>query len=143
MRSLAGKRIMVTGGAGFLGRYVAEKLEARGASVFVPRSHEYDLREKHDIEHAFEGARPQLVIHLAAVVGGIGANRANPGRFFYDNAMMGIQLMEQSRVYGMSKFVQIGTVCAYPKFTPVPFREDDIWDGYPEETNAPYGLAKK
>ena len=135
---------MVTGGAGFLGRAVVERLQACGAqSVFVPRSATYDLRTGGGVAHALADARPDLVIHLAAVVGGIGANRANPGRFFYDNAVMGIELMEQSRLSGVSKFVQIGTVCSYPKFTPVPFREDDLWNGYPEETNAPYGLAKK
>jgi GDP-L-fucose synthase len=141
---LSRSRIWVTGGNGFLGRHVVQVLHARGAAdVFTPRSSDYDLRDRDAIRAALYDLRPDVVIHLAAVVGGIGANRANPGRFFYDNAIMGIELMEQSRVYGLSKFVQIGTVCAYPKFTPVPFREDDIWDGYPEETNAPYGLAKK
>ena len=140
----ADRRVMVTGGAGFLGRAVVERLQTGGAqSVFVPRSAAYDLRTRDGVARALADARPDLVIHLAAVVGGIGANRANPGRFFYDNAMMGIELMEQSRQAGVSKFVQIGTVCSYPKFTPVPFREDDLWNGYPEETNAPYGLAKK
>lgn len=140
----AGRRVMVTGGAGFLGRAVVRRLEAAGATdVFVPRSAHYDLRTREGIERALADGRPQLVIHLAAVVGGIGANRENPGRFFYENAIMGIQLMEQSRLAGVSKYVQIGTVCSYPKFTPVPFREDDLWNGYPEETNAPYGLAKK
>jgi GDP-L-fucose synthase len=140
----ADRRVMVTGGAGFLGRAVVERLQAGGAqSVFVPRAATYDLRTGGGVAKALADARPDLVIHLAAVVGGIGANRANPGRFFYDNAVMGIELMEQSRLAGVSKFVQIGTVCSYPKFTPVPFREDDLWNGYPEETNAPYGLAKK
>jgi GDP-L-fucose synthase len=140
----ADRRVMVTGGAGFLGRAVVERLQAGGArSVFVPRSATYDLRTGVGVAKALADARPDLVVHLAAVVGGIGANRANPGRFFYDNAVMGIELMEQSRLAGVSKFVQIGTVCSYPKFTPVPFREDDLWNGYPEETNAPYGLAKK
>ncbi|TAK58264.1 MAG: GDP-L-fucose synthase [Dehalococcoidia bacterium] len=143
VRSLDGARVMVTGGAGFLGRHVVRQLEQRGARVFVPRSFEYDLREKEAIERALDDARPEIVIHLAAVVGGIGANRQNPGRFFYDNAVMGIQLMEQARVAGVEKFVAVATVCAYPKYAPLPFREDDIWNGYPEETNAPYGLAKK
>jgi GDP-L-fucose synthase len=123
---------------------VVDALRARGATdVFTPRSSDYDLRDRDAIRAALHDLRPDVIIHLAAVVGGIGANRANPGRFFYDNAIMGIELMEQSREYGLQKFVQIGTVCAYPKFTPVPFREDDLWGGYPEETNAPYGLAKK
>ena len=136
--------VMVTGGAGFLGRAVVRRLEAAGATdVFVPRSADYDLRTLDGIERALADGRPDLVIHLAAVVGGIGANRENPGRFFYDNAIMGIQLMEQARLAGVAKFVQVGTVCSYPKHTPVPFREDDLWNGYPEETNAPYGLAKK
>jgi GDP-L-fucose synthase len=143
MRSLDGTSIMVTGGAGFLGRHVVRLLETRGARVFVPRSADYDLRELDAITRAFEDARPQIVIHLAAVVGGIAANRANPGRFFYDNAIMGIQMMEQARLHGVEKFVGVATVCAYPKFAPIPFREDDLWSGYPEETNAPYGLAKK
>ncbi|MEA2511544.1 MAG: GDP-L-fucose synthase [Thermomicrobiales bacterium] len=138
------RRVMVTGGGGFLGRYVVAKLEERGArDVFVPRSRDYDLRERDDIVRALRDGRPDVVIHLAAVVGGIGANRENPGRFFYDNAIMGIQLIEQARLAGVEKFVTIGTVCSYPKFTPVPFKEDDLWNGYPEETNAPYGIAKK
>jgi GDP-L-fucose synthase len=136
--------VLVTGGAGFLGSHVVRKLRDRGATrVFVPRSAEFDLREKEAIRRALDWATPDTVIHLAAVVGGIGANRDNPGRFFYDNAIMGIQLMEQARLAGVRKFVTVGTVCAYPKFAPVPFREDDLWTGYPEETNAPYGLAKK
>jgi GDP-L-fucose synthase len=139
-----GRRVMVTGGAGFLGSAVVRRLhEAGAAEIFVPRFEDYDLRKLADIDRALADGRPDLVIHLAAVVGGIGANRANPGRFFYDNAIMGLQLMEQSRLAGVAKFVAIGTVCAYPKFTPVPFREEDLWNGYPEETNAPYGLAKK
>ena len=135
---------MVTGGGGFLGTAVVRRLEAAGATeIFVPRSRDYDLRTKDGIDRALADGRPQMVIHLAAVVGGIGANRENPGRFFYENAIMGIQLMEQARLAGVEKFVTIGTVCAYPKFTPVPFKEDDLWNGYPEETNAPYGLAKR
>jgi len=120
------------------------RLQQAGATdIFVPRSRDYDLRTRDGIDLALADGRPDLVIHLAAVVGGIGANRENPGRFFYENAIMGIELMERSRGAGVGKFVQIGTVCSYPKFTPVPFREDDLWNGYPEETNAPYGLAKK
>jgi GDP-L-fucose synthase len=135
---------MVTGGAGFLGRRVVERLQLAGvAEIFVPRRVEYDLRDRSAVRAALQRAKPDIVIHLAAVVGGIGANRTNPGTFFYDNAVMGIELMEQARWLGVAKFVGIGTVCAYPKFTPVPFREEDLWNGYPEETNAPYGLAKK
>jgi GDP-L-fucose synthase len=134
---------MVTGGGGFLGRRVVARLATESADVFVPRSADYDLRDRAAIERALRDGRPEIVIHLAAVVGGIGANRENPGRFFYENAVMGIQLIEASRLAGVAKFVTIGTVCSYPKFTPVPFHEDDIWGGYPEETNAPYGLAKK
>jgi len=138
------KRVTVTGGAGFLGRFVTEKLKAYDdVEVFVPRSRDYDLIEKNDIVRMLRDTRPDLVIHLAAVVGGIGHNQKNPGRFFYDNLMMGVQLIEQSRLCGVKKFVAAGTVCAYPKVTPVPFKEDDLWNGYPEETNAPYGLAKK
>ncbi|MGD0409374.1 MAG: GDP-L-fucose synthase [Candidatus Limnocylindrales bacterium] len=138
------RRVMVTGGAGFLGSAVVRALQEAGAAeIFVPRTGDYDLRKLPDVDRALADGRPDLVIHLAAVVGGIGANRASPGRFFYDNAIMGLQLMEQSRLVGVAKFVAIGTVCAYPKFTPVPFREEDLWNGYPEETNAPYGLAKK
>ena len=140
----ADRRVMVTGGAGFLGTAVVARLKESGAKeIFVPKVEEYDLREREAIDRALADARPDVVIHLAAVVGGIGANRENPGRFFYENAIMGIQLIEQARLAGVDKFVQIGTVCAYPKFTPVPFREEDLWNGYPEETNAPYGLAKK
>ena len=138
------KRVLVTGGAGFLGTFVVDKLWARGCqTIIVPRSAEYDLRDRDAIVRLYETARPDLVLHLAAVVGGIGANQENPGRFFYDNAMMGIQLIEIARQMGVQKFVATGTICAYPKFTPIPFREDDLWNGYPEETNAPYGLAKK
>ena len=137
-------RVVVTGGAGFLGSFVVEKLRARGCrEIVVPRSADYDLRDRDDILRLYGEARPDVVIHLAAVVGGIGANMDNPGRFFYDNAIMGIQLIEIARLAGVKKFVATGTICAYPKFTPIPFREDDLWDGYPEETNAPYGLAKK
>ena len=138
------RRVMVTGGGGFLGQAVVRRLEKGGAThIFVPRSRDYDLRTVEGIEAALVDGRPDIVVHLAAVVGGIGANRENPGRFFYENAIMGIELMERARRAGTKKFVQIGTVCSYPKFTPVPFKEDDLWDGYPEETNAPYGLAKK
>lgn len=133
----------MTGGAGFLGGFVTEGLGAQGVEVFVPRSRDYNLIEKADILRMLDDARPDLIIHLAAVVGGIGDNQKNPGKYFYDNLMMGTQLIEQARLRGVKKFVATGTVCAYPKFTPVPFKEDDLWDGYPEETNAPYGLAKK
>ena len=141
---LSTTRVMLTGGHGFLGSFVLEALARRGCTdVFAPGHSEYDLTREADIIAALAEGRPDVVIHLAAVVGGIGANRAYPGRFFYENAIMGIQLIEQARLAGVSKFVCLGTVCAYPKFTPVPFREDDLWNGYPEETNAPYGLAKK
>ena len=138
------KRVVVTGGAGFLGSFVVEKLLKRGGrDLSVPRSKEFDLRDRDAIISLYEKARPHIVIHLAAVVGGIGANRDNPGRFFYDNAIMGIQLMEYAREFKVEKFVAVGTICSYPKFTQVPFKETDLWTGYPEETNAPYGLAKK
>ena len=140
----AGRRVLVTGGGGFLGQRVVARLRAAGATdVVIARSTEYDLRTLDGINRVLEDARPSLLIHLAAVVGGIGANRENPGRFLYENLIMGAQLMERARQFSVDKFVQIGTVCSYPKFTPVPFREDDLWNGYPEETNAPYGLAKK
>ena len=138
------KRVVVTGGAGFLGSNVVGKLKERGCEhIFIPRSKDYDLREKEAIIRMYEESKPDVVIHLAAVVGGIGANQKYPGRFFYDNAIMGIQLIEQARRYGVEKFVCVGTICAYPKYTPVPFKEEELWNGYPEETNAPYGLAKK
>ena len=138
------KRITVTGGAGFLGRFVTDELKHyEGVEVFVPRSRDYNLIEKADILRMLDDSRPELIIHLAAVVGGIGHNQKNPGQFFYHNLMLGAQLMEHARLRGVKKFVAVGTVCAYPKFTPVPFKEDDLWNGYPEETNAPYGLAKK
>jgi GDP-L-fucose synthase len=138
------KRVVVTGGNGFLGSFVAEKLRERGCrEMFLPRSANYDLRVEGEVARLFADTRPDIFIHLAAVVGGIGANREHPGRFFYDNAVMGIHTIEQARRSGIEKFVCVGTVCSYPKFTPVPFREDTLWDGYPEETNAPYGLAKK
>jgi GDP-L-fucose synthase len=141
---LRNKRICVTGGSGFLGSHVVARLRERGCSqVFVVRKRDYDLVKGEAVERLYREARPEIVIHLAAVVGGIGANRENPGRFFYENLMMGVQLMEGARVHGVEKFVQVGTICSYPKHTPVPFKEEDLWLGYPEETNAPYGIAKK
>ena len=140
----ASRRVVVTGGGGFLGSFVVEGLRARGCRhVFVPRSRTHDLRDAEAIHRLYAETRPDMVIHLAAVVGGIGANRASPGSFFYDNAIMGLQLMERARQAGIDKFVGVGTICEYPKHTPVPFVEEDLWNGYPEETNAPYGLAKK
>src|SRR2546428_13310475 len=138
------RRVVVTGGKGFLGSHVVEMLRDRGAKeALVPTHEAYDLRLEEAVQRMYNEMRPDVVIHLAAVVGGIGANRERPGEFFYDNLMMGAQLMEVGRRHGIEKFVAIGTVCAYPKFTPIPFKEDDLWNGYPEETNAPYGLAKK
>lgn len=138
------KRVVVTGGAGFLGSFVVEQLRNKGCrQIVVPRSRDYDLVQMEAVRQLYAEANPDIVIHLAARVGGIGANQANPGRFFYDNLMMGSQLIEVGRQRGLKKFVALGTICAYPKFAPIPFKEEDIWNGYPEETNAPYGLAKK
>jgi GDP-L-fucose synthase len=141
---LAGRRIVITGGEGFLGRHLVAALTARGCrDLVIPSERDYNLVDIEAVRRLYRDARPDLVFHLAAVVGGIGANRANPGRFFYENLMMGVQLIEEGRRAGLAKLVAVGTICAYPKFTPVPFREEDLWNGYPEETNAPYGLAKK
>jgi GDP-L-fucose synthase len=141
---MTGRRVVVTGGAGFLGRSVVAALERRGsADIVVPRSRDYDLRLGDDVRRLLADTRPDLVIHLAARVGGIGANRAHPAEFFYDNLMMGCQLQHEAWRAGVGKFVGVSTICAYPKFTPIPFREDDLWNGYPDETNAPYGMAKK
>ncbi len=138
------RRVCVTGGAGFLGSFVTEKLRQCGAKdIFIPLFENYDLVKPQDVDRLLDDARPDVIIHLAAHVGGIGANRLHPAEFFYDNLMMGVQLMHQAWKRGVEKFVALGTVCAYPKFTPLPFREDDLWNGYPEDTNAPYGLAKK
>jgi len=138
------KKVLVTGGAGFLGSYVVRKLKERGCEdIFIPRSSDYDLVQMEAVKKLYQDAKPDIVIHLAAKVGGIGANQKNPGKFFYDNLMMGVQMLEIGRRMKIEKFVALGTICAYPKFTPVPFKEEDLWNGYPEETNAPYGLAKK
>lgn len=138
-----GKRVCVTGGAGFLGSFVVAKLNERGADVFIPKIEDYDLTKIESIEKMLDDSKPDIIIHLAAQVGGIGANREHPAEFFYNNLMMGVQLIHAAWQRKVSKFVALGTICAYPKFTPVPFKEDDLWGGYPEETNAPYGLAKK
>jgi GDP-L-fucose synthase len=144
MINLKDKKVIVTGGAGFLGKFVVKKLKDRNCKdIFIPKIEEYDLRNLETIKKMYRDAEADVVIHLAAVVGGIGANRENPGSFFYDNLIMGIQLMEQARLTSIEKFVALGTICAYPKYTKVPFKEEDLWSGYPEETNAPYGLAKK
>ena len=141
---LSGKRVVVTGGAGFLGAVVVHKLRERGVSdIFIPRQHDYDLTTEEACARLYNDANPDIVIHLAAEVGGIGANRDNPGRYFYANMAMAMHLIEQARVRNLQKFVQVGTICAYPKDTPVPFTEENLWEGYPEETNAPYGVAKK
>ncbi|MCM8775862.1 MAG: GDP-L-fucose synthase [Candidatus Omnitrophica bacterium] len=138
------KKVVVTGGAGFLGSFAVEKLKERGCtSIFVPRSKDYDLTDNGACKRLYTDFQPDMVIHLAARVGGIGANLKSPGKFFYDNLIMGVQMIEQGRVHGLEKFVAVGTICSYPKYTPVPFKENDIWNGYPEESNAPYGMAKK
>ena len=138
------KQVIVTGGSGFLGSFVVEKLKQRGArNVFIPRSSEYDLRHPESITHMLQDHRANMIIHLAALAGGIGANRARPAEFFYDNLMMGVPLLHQAWEKNVEKFVAVGSVCSYPKYTPLPFKEENLWDGYPEETNAPYGLAKK
>jgi GDP-L-fucose synthase len=143
MTELSGKRVLVTGGAGFLGSYVCDQLRSRSADLIIPRRRDVDLTEQQAVRAMMEDTRPHIVVHLAAEVGGIGANRSNPGRYFYANAAMGINVIEESRRVEVEKLVQVGTVCAYPKHTSVPFKEEHLWDGYPEETNAPYGIAKK
>jgi GDP-L-fucose synthase len=144
MLDLTNKQIVVTGGRGFLGTHLVKRLKERGATKVVALAHrDYELRDRAQVQHMFNDLHPEVIIHLAGTVGGIGANRLHPGSFFYDNAIMGIQLIEEARLHAIVKFVQVGTICAYPKFTPVPFKEEDLWNGYPEETNAPYGLAKK
>jgi len=144
MLDLTNKQIVVTGGQGFLGTHLVKKLKEHGATKVVPLAHhDYELRDRSQVQRMFDDLHPEVIIHLAAVVGGIGANQLRPGSFFYDNAIMGIQLIEEARLHAIEKFVQVGTICAYPRFTPVPFKEEDLWNGYPEETNAPYGLAKK
>src|SRR2546429_8747738 len=140
----SGRRVTVTGGHGCVGQHVVALLEKKqGAIVTAFSSQDYDLTRQTEVARMYNEQRPDVVIHLAARVGGIGANRQNPGRFFYENAVMGIELMEQARRFGVQKYVQVGTICSYPRLTPVPFREEALWDGYPEETNAPYGVAKK
>jgi GDP-L-fucose synthase len=144
MLDLTNRQIVVTGGTGFLGTHLVTKLKGHGATKVVGLAHhDYDLHDRAQIQRMFDDLHPEVIIHLAATVGGIGANRLHPGSFFYDNAIMGIQLIEEARLHAIEKFVQVGTICAYPKFTPVPFKEEDLWNGYPEETTAPYGLAKK
>lgn len=144
MINLKNKRILVTGGTGFLGTHLVSLLKERGyRSIFIPRNKDYDLVDMGTVKRLYSDAKPDIVIHLAAVVGGIGVNKEKPGKFFYDNLMMGVQMMEIGRQFGIEKFVALGTICCYPKFTPVSFKEEDLWNGYPEETNAPYGLAKK
>jgi GDP-L-fucose synthase len=137
------KRVTVTGGSGFLGKHVVEQLRGRGAVVSAPRSSDFDLRYRENVKRMYQTYNPEIVIHLAALCGGIGANQANPGKFLYDNLTMGLEVIDEAKDFGVEKIVEVGTVCAYPKFTPVPFKEEDLWKGYPEETNAPYGLAKK